>query len=228
MKRQRRRDENEDNLLQIEQQQPPCYQTDPFLLTIMTKYVLEVTNDYFDFINWHRTCKTAWQPLEECLYGEYTLKFIIDARCRSDHAYKQSLHPTYLTQFVIYGLVQHAIPVMIAIRDKLKRSPSTEFGLTTSMDFKCQWKGARDPVCKKNEEFCLTGLGVKVLNLVAYYARVRYGLYMWIHDVKKDRLVEGTPAILGGNAAPGETPLLRFFPVKNHNSPDIVKTLTRL
>lgn len=49
------------------------------IMVIIDDLIYHNTPCYFDFINWHMTCKSKWSSLENNLYGEYMELFIIFA-----------------------------------------------------------------------------------------------------------------------------------------------------
>jgi hypothetical protein len=52
-------------------------------LGFLDERLYEELLDYRDFINWHRTCRDLWSPLDHCLYGHYTLDFVAGAVARN-------------------------------------------------------------------------------------------------------------------------------------------------
>ena len=167
-------------------QSPNQFETEPFLIDIITPYLSQILDDYFDFINWHRTCSTAWKPLKECLYCDYLSSFIREADRRNTNAFKMTLHADIMGRLEVCNVVTTVKYLLDKVRDKLTNL-SNVATYSTGIIFPHGW--TKGNMCCTDGGF--SSYALSVLNITRHHVLVKYGWHLHLCDPKLVHIIAG-------------------------------------
>lgn len=95
----------------------------PFLLEIVTPYIADTVLNCLDYINWCRTSKTTWSPMESLFGGEHMKDFLNACTFRNKALYKITPHVKMYEQIrLLSSLLQTCNIVHEALIDMRKVS----------------------------------------------------------------------------------------------------------